>query len=73
MKEVTVVEVMIIVETVTKVNIDIGSTGLVDNTTPVGLVSRDSRRSTIEPVGERSLEVLDDGGNELGVTKVIAL
>lgn len=59
-EEVSVVEVVVVVVTVTKVDTRVGSAGLVNNTTPRGLVSGRSSGGRLEPVVERSLEVVGD-------------
>lgn len=42
-EEVAVVEMMVIVEAIAKVNIDIGGSSFIDDTTPVCLIGRKSR------------------------------
>lgn len=53
-------EVVVVVVSVTKVDTRVGGTGLVNNTTPRGLVSGRSSGGRLEPVVERGLEVVCD-------------
>jgi hypothetical protein len=59
-EEISVVEVVIVVVTVTKVDTRVGCASLVNNTTPRGLVRGESSSGRGEPVVKGSLEVVGD-------------
>lgn len=47
-QEIAVMEVMVVVEPVSKVDVNVGRAGLADDSTPVGLISGLIRRSRVE-------------------------
>lgn len=72
-EEVSIVEVVIVVVTVTKIDAGVGCASLVNNTTPGGFVSGESSSGRGKPVVEGRLEVVCDIGNKGGLSNSVAI
>jgi hypothetical protein len=72
-QEISIVEVVVIVVTVTKVDARVGCASLVDNTTPRGFVRREGSGGRGKPVLERRLEVVCDVGNQSSLSDSITI
>ncbi len=70
-EEVAIVEVVVIVVPVPKVDPHVRCAGLVDDAAPAGLVGGQGRRRGQEPVVEGRLEIVDNGRDEVWAPEVV--
>ncbi len=71
-EKVAVVEVVVVVITVPKVNPRVIGASFVDDAAPRGLVSRKRRRGGVEPVLEGGLEIVDNRRDKIGPSEIIS-
>lgn len=71
MKEIAVVEMVIVVKAIAKVNICIRRSGLVHNSAPRDFISWKGRRRRLEPIVEGRSKVVDYFSYQVWSSKVI--
>lgn len=71
-KKVAIVEVVIVVVAVSKVDPRVVSASFINEAAPRRLVRREGRRGRIKPVLKRSLKVVDNWRNKIGPSKIIS-
>jgi hypothetical protein len=72
-EEVAIVEVVVIVVPVPKVDVHVRCAGLVDDAAPRGLVRGQGRRRGQEPVVEGRLEIVDNWRDEIWAPEVVSV
>lgn len=72
-QKVSIVKVMVVIVAIAKINISVVCTSLIDDAPPASLVGRQSLGRRLKPVIKCSLEVIDDGLNEVVAANILAI
>ncbi len=71
-KKVAIVEVVVVVVAVSKVDPRVISAGFTNDAAPRSLVRRKRRRGRVKPVLKRSLKIVDNRRDKIGPSKIIS-